>query len=125
MKKFLFLVIALMTFSFQSFADDAKKNDKQYTTIGFEFHHIFGNSSTIHRAPIHIEIEAYHYEDSNSIEIHSEDDVIGEVRLYLDGNLIDYSPEVNTIFQLPDVAGTYKIEVTGSSWIAEGYLQLN
>jgi len=121
MKKFLFLVIALMTFSFQSFAEEAKKN-KQSQCMGLEFH-AKHEPSQVHRAPIHIEIEAYHYEDSNSIEIHSEDDVIGEVRLYLDGNLIDYSPEVNTIFQLPDVAGTYKIEVTGSSWIAEGYLQ--
>ncbi len=123
MKKLLFLVIALMTFSFQSFADDVKKNNNTKKT-GLEFH-AKHEPSQVHRAPIHIEIEACYYEDSNSLEINCEEDVIGEVKLYLDGNLIDYSPEVNTSFQLPDVAGTYKIEVTGSSWIAEGFLTLD
>lgn len=71
---------------------------------------------------MHVDIDAYYYADTNTIEIYCDEDISAEVKLYLDDILIDYSPEVNAIFEIPGECGTYKIEVTGSSWISIGYM---
>jgi len=123
MKKFLIAFVALMTIPFQLSAEE-KKQDNIPKSVIFKTYQM-NSGGRPHRMPAQFDIEAYYFEESNSVEIICDVDLVGEVRLYLDGNLIDYSPEVNTTFQLPDVSGVYKIEVSGSSWTVEGYLQLN
>ena len=58
-----------------------------------------------------------------TININYEGEAIGEVYLNLNGMVIDYSSEINSIFQISS-PGLYEIEIVGESWTAYGYLQL-
>jgi hypothetical protein len=71
-----------------------------------------------------IDIDAWYNNESNSIDISYDGEAIGEVSLYLNGNILDYSTEINTTFALPYTTGIYRIEITTETWSAEGYIQL-
>lgn len=121
MKKILFLAILAMAFAIQCFAEEKKEQKKEPESISMEFHSL-KIPDKVHRAPMHIDIEAYYNADSNSIVVCGS--ASAEVNLYLDGCLIDHNDEINTSFMLPETSGTYMIEVLGGSWTATGYLCL-
>ena len=79
--------------------------------------------TSIHRIPMHIDIEAFYDPESQTISVCYDGDGEGEVYLYLNENVVGYDSEINTSFQISS-PGLYKIEVISESWIATGYIQL-
>ena len=77
----------------------------------------------MHRAPIRVNIEAYYNEENGTLEICYDGEATGEAFLYLNDNIVGYSSEINTTFQIEE-PGIYRIEILGESWIAEGSLQV-
>ena len=123
MKKILSLILVMFAIALPSFAkapkDKTTKDPIEITT------HPIDNSadSDRHRAPMRLNIEAYYDSETGSINICYDGEATGEVYLYLNGDIVDYSSEINSTFQL-HTTGMYKIEIIGESWIAEGYLNL-
>ncbi len=72
---------------------------------------------------MYINIKAYYNTESHSINIWYDGESDGEVFLYLNDNVVGYSSEINTTFQIEE-PGIYRIEILGESWIAEGSLQV-
>ena len=70
-----------------------------------------------------ITIEAYYNEENGTLEICYDGEATGETFLYVNDNIVGYSSEINTTFQIEE-PGIYRIEILGESWIAEGSLQL-
>lgn len=123
MKRFLSLIIVIIAIALPSVAKDSK-DDSSSKPIVLDISQN-GNHSDhpVHRVPMHLNIEAYYEAETNSINICYDGEAAGEVYLYLNGDIVDYSSEINTTFQL-HTAGMYKIEIHGGSWLAEGYLNL-
>lgn len=117
MKKLLIILILQLALAFQCFGESSSDNE----SINLEYHQL-NSTDKIHRAPMHISIRAYYEAIGNIITVSGTREA--EVNLYLNGNLIDHSDEVNATFELPETAGTYMVEVIGSSWSAIGYLCL-
>ena len=100
------------------------KDDSSSKPIKLEISQTDNNSgSSVDRAPMRINIEAYYEAETNSINICYDGEATGEVYLYLNGDIVDYSSEINSTFQI-HTTGMYKIEIIGESWIAEGCLNL-
>lgn len=117
MKKFLIILITLLSLEIQCYAEDPKGDQ----LIGLEFDQL-NSSLKRHRAPLHINVEARYEATCNSIIVIGSEQA--EVNLYLNGNLIDHSDEVNATFELPETTGIYTVEVIGSNWTAIGYISL-
>lgn len=117
MKKLLIILTLQLALAFQCFAESSSDNE----SINLEYHQL-NSTDKIHRAPMLISVEAHHEAIDNIINVSGTCEA--EVNLYLNGNLIDHSDEVNVTFELPETAGTYMVEVIGSSWSAIGYLCL-
>lgn len=123
MKKILSLILVMMSIAFSSVAQ-ASNNGNANIPIVLESHPIDNNgNSTRHRAPMRINIEALYDSDSRSINIYYNGEVDGDVYLYLNETVIDYSSEINTSFPIY-TPGFYKIEIIGENWIVEGDIQL-
>ena len=117
--------IFIIGLSIQVYAQQSSGNYSN-GTVGFEVHKLQNKSSkNVHRAParVSIDIIAQYDEQAGVLDICSNTDEGGEVFLYQDGKIIDYDSVINTSFQITS-PGVYKIEVIGTTWIAEGYIQL-
>lgn len=123
MKRFLSLIIVIIAIAIPSFAKNAK-DDSSSKPIKLEISQTDNNSDhPVHRAPMRINIEAFYESETNLINIYYDGEAAGDVYLYLNGDIVDYSSEINSTFQI-HTTGMYKIEIHGASWIAEGYLNL-
>lgn len=124
MKKILFLILVMMTFALHAMAGESKTSSSSSQGIMLE---IAQYKETIgrHRAPMRISIEAWYNAESNTIDITYDGEAEGEVFLYLNGNILDYSPEINSSLILPYSPGLYTIEIVSETWRAEGCIQLN
>lgn len=123
MKRFLSLIIVIIAIALPSIAKNAK-DDSSSKPIVLDISQN-GNHSDhqVHRAPIRINIDAFYDSENNSINICYDGEATGEVYLYLNGDIVDYSSEINSTFQI-HTTGMYKIEIHCGSWLAEGYLNL-
>lgn len=122
MKRLVFLFFAFTLMSISSSAQNEIGNKSH--SVGLDFDYLGDGSSTVHRAPICVNIDTYYNASSNVIEISYAGDVEGEVFLYLNECLIDHDCQINTSFQLPTTLGLYRIEIITDNWIAQGYLEL-
>lgn len=61
--------------------------------------------------------------DTGVVEIINNGCATGEVYLYHDGTILNYSPRINSSFQLPINSGVYKIDIVTKKWTAEGIIQ--
>lgn len=77
------------------------------------------NGTKPHRAPMHVNIDAFYDSMSRTISIVYGGEAEGEVFLYLNGAIVDHSPEINTTFMI-SAPGLYEIEVVSESWTATG-----
>lgn len=123
MNKLLSLVIVMLMAAFQAMAQESKTNTSSQC-IKLEITQYGTHKTGVHRAPMHVSIEAFYNAENNSIDISYDGEADGEVFLYLNGNLLDYNPDVNTSFALPQILGLYQIEIICETWSAEGYIQL-
>lgn len=123
MKKLLSLVIVMIMAAFQAMAQESKTNtSSQCIKLEITQHEV--HKTGVHRAPMHVSIEAFYDAESNSINISYNGESVGEVYLYLNGTFMDYSPEINTSLQIPSTSGLYQIEIVCETWIARGDIQL-
>lgn len=123
MKKLLSLITVVMMLAFQAVAQESKTNTSSQG-IMLEIAQYNNGNNGVHRAPMRVNIEAFYNAESNSIDISYDGDATGEVYLYLNGNAIEYSPELNTSLQVPSTPGLFRIEIMSETWIAQGYIQL-
>lgn len=61
--------------------------------------------------------------DVGVVEIINNGCATGEVYLYHNGTILNYSPKINSSFQLPISSGVYKIKIVTNKWTAEGHIQ--
>lgn len=122
MKKILSLILVMIAFHLQSVAQESPGRS---STVRIELETQQKNNSNhpVHRAPIRVNIEAYYNEENGTLEICYDGEATGEAFLYLNDNIVGYSSEINTTFQIEE-PGIYRIEILGESWIAEGSLQV-
>jgi len=123
MKKILPLILVMMTIAFQSMAQSSNDNPSTKNIV-LEVSNTATDNTKTHRAPMHINIEAFYNAESHTIEICYDGEADGEVFIYQNENIIGYDSQINTSIQIPATPGLYRIEIVGGSWTAEGYIQL-
>ncbi len=124
MKLLLSLIIAILGITIPSIAYAESTKSFSYP-IGMEVHRNQNNpSTTVHRAPMNIVIDAIYNPETNAIEITYNGDFDGEVFIYKDNDIIEWGTEINTSFLLPSASGLYTIKIITDNWIALGYLRL-
>ncbi|MDE6654530.1 MAG: hypothetical protein K2K37_09120 [Muribaculaceae bacterium] len=122
MKKLLSFILVMIALALQSIAQESSSSPST-TRIELETQQTKNSSHPVHRAPMHIDIEAYYDEESGTLDICYDGEAIGETFLYLNDNIIGYDCEINTSFQIA-APGLYKIEIIAETWIAQGYIQI-
>ena len=70
-----------------------------------------------------IDIEAFYDSASGEVFICYNGKTEGEAYLYLNGNVVDYSGEINTTFDVT-LPGLYEIEIITGSWTAYGSIEI-
>lgn len=68
--------------------------------VGLEIRQTQEPATTVHRAPMRINIEAYYNHESGTLDICYDGEAIGEVFLYLNSNIIGYDCDINSSFQI-------------------------
>lgn len=101
----------------------ADKSSGKTRRVGLEISQTKQPATTVHRAPMRINVEAYYNEADGTLEVCYDGEASGEVFLYRDNSLIGYDSEINTSFQILE-SGNYKIEIVAECWIACGYIQI-
>lgn len=133
MKKLLFLIITVMMLAAQAVAqavaqETPKTNPSSPSTsskeIKLEIAQYNNDTTGRHRIPMCVNLEAFYNEESNTIDIIYNGDADGEVFLYINEDIMNYSSEINTSLELPTTSGIYRIEIISQTWIAEGYIHL-
>lgn len=119
MKKILSLILVMMAVTLPVIAQESSTR-----RVGLEVRQTKETTTTVHRAPARINVEAWYNVENNSIDISYNGEEEGEVFLYMNGNLIDYDSIINTSLQLPSSSGLYTIEIISETWSAQGYIQL-
>lgn len=123
MKKFIILLLAVLTLSFNADAEESKSESR--ITLAVDTHPYNNDySGQRHRSAMRILIEAWYIAESNTIEISYDGEDDGEVFLFLDDAIIGYETNINTTIQLPLATGQYQIVIVGENWEATGYIQL-
>lgn len=112
-----------MIFVASSFAQTSQGNSNSQN-IGMKVqNNTSGSISGINREPLNLDIEAFYDADTGCINVCYTGDATGEVYLYLNETIINYSPEINASFQII-FSGLYTIEIVGDGWTATGCIQL-
>lgn len=122
MKKVLSLILLMIAVILPAIAQNSS-NTSSNKRVGLEIRPKKDPVTSIHRIPMHIDIEAIYDPESQTISVCYDGESEGEVYLYLNENVVGYDSEFNTSFQISS-PGLYKIEIISESWIAIGYLQL-
>ena len=122
MKKFLSLILVMIAVTLPVFAQESTSSSST-RRVGLEVRQTQETATTVHRAPMRINIEAFYNEGSGTLDICYNGEAIGEVFLYLNDKIIGYDSELNTSFQI-STPGLYRIEIIGETWIAQGYIQI-
>ena len=60
---------------------------------------------------------------SQTLYVYGQEDIEGQVYLYLNGAEVDYSSDINTSFSIT-TTGAYYIEIATENWIVEGRLTI-
>lgn len=124
MKKFLSLILVMMTFAFHAIAGEATTTTSPSQGIMLEISQYNNDNTGRIRAPMRINIEAWYNAETNSIDISYDGEAEGEVFLYLNGTIVGYDSQINTSLQIPSYLGLYRIKIVSESWLAEGCLKL-
>lgn len=123
MKKFFLFIIAFMALASPMIA---KESDGTSTSVpvAMDIHPIINKPNhPIHRAPVHICVEAWYNAEHGTISINYYGEIPGEVNLYCDGMLVATAPEINTTFVIGE-SGYYTLEIVTESWTAIGSIEI-
>lgn len=122
MKKILSLILVMIAVALSGFAQESTSSSST-RRVGLAVRQTQETATTVHRAPMRINIEAYYNEESGTLDICYNGEATGETFLYLNDNIIGYDSEINASFQI-SAPGLYRIEIIGETWIAQGYIQI-
>lgn len=120
MKKLLFILIFAIGITSNIMAQSTQNSSGQIVPIKIK---VGEQSDKPYRAPIFINIEVIYHMEDNSISVNA-DNIDAEVIISHNGNEIDYSSSIQSVFYLPFNDGCYTITIVGGSWTAEGCLEL-
>ena len=124
MKKTLLLILLASSIAFPIFSANDNGDDSESETIELEIKdNASGPSNGNHRSSIFSFIEASLYRNKQILEICYYGENNGEIFIYHNNILVNYSSELNTTFQFTG-SGLYKIEIIEEFWTATGYIQL-
>lgn len=112
----------MMSIVLPSIAEDTKEKSHK-TVIKLDLRQQPGRPTML-RAPLRINVEAFYNAETNTIDIIYDGEAEGEVFIYQNDNIIGYDSAINTSIPLPAATGIYYIEIVGTTWIAQGMLQL-
>ena len=123
MKKIFTIIIAFLALALPILAQGADGKPTS-TPIELSTHpDICKPNPTVHRSPMRIPVEAWYDAAAETISILYYGDETGEANLYLNGQLIESSSEINTTFSASK-SGFYTIEITTDSWTATGTIEI-
>ena len=126
MKKLLFTFLFTTIFAFTSFSmnDNNEDNDSTEDNINLEFENKgIDPQNGRNRTPIYMSLDVIYNHNNQILEVCYYGENNGEILLYHNNTLVNYSSELNTTFQLTN-PGLYKIEIIEETWIATGYVKL-
>lgn len=118
MRKFIILLIALVSSTFSIGAENNKKGDSSEKIIlDYSSNNL---NPSIQRMPMRIDIEAYYNPNTHTIDVIGADNYNAEVFIYdAAGKVESYSPFLNTT--LPIVtSGIHRVFIQSENWYAEG-----
>lgn len=121
MKKLLYFIIVMMMLTFQAVA---QKSTTPSQGIKLEITQYRTHKTGVHRAPMHVNIEAFYNAESNFVDISYDGENEGEVFVFWGENLVGYDSTINTTIQLPYDSGQYCLEIISETWIAQGFISL-
>lgn len=121
MKKIIVTIFMVVMFASLAMAEAPKDDSSQSIIIDYTQNSEIGER---HRAPMRLSIDAYYDATLGVIEISFNGETNAEVYLYLNGNVIGYDSQINTVFQLPSAHGCYTLEIIGRSWTATGSINI-
>ena len=123
MKKILTTILAFMALALPMTAQESSGKSSS-TPIAIHIPPIINKPKPIiHRAPMHIPVEAWYDAEADTISIIYYGEAEGEVNLYRDGQLIDSSSEISTTFHISE-SGFYTIEINTEAWTATGDIEI-
>ena len=117
MKKLLSLLGVFIIIScFQVHAEKSRVIIESYQTGHVD------KSTAVRRSSMRIPIDIYYDEELRQIDIFSDEDINVQIYLYNEkGNIIAYSPTINTTLDVPDgYNGLIFIRIEGDNWVAIG-----
>ena len=123
MKKIVTIIIALMAYALPMMAQDSGGNSTSAPIILNPFPIDDKPQNPIHRAPMRISVEAYYDSVAGTISINYDGEAEGEVNLFRNGELIDSSSEINTVFLILG-SGFYTVEINTDYWTATGSIEI-
>lgn len=122
MKKLFPIILLMITIALPTFAQDGNDDeDNDSDIIGLEFDQKDNGTTSNHRSTLNMSVEAYYNPYNHIINVCYYGENNGEVFLYLNNTLINYSSKLNTTFLLT-TPGVYKIVINEEFWIATGYI---
>lgn len=118
MRKLYFIIMMLLATTSLGFSKEEGKENVPVEVVPPQ------TDKTRPRAPIKPELTVWYYPQTKQLEVISRNCEDGEVYLYFGGEVIDYSPSINSIFLLPEIRGKYTIDICADSWNATGSIEL-
>lgn len=123
MKKIITLIIVFMTIALPSTVQGSNRKPTSKSIILDSHQTNDRPNQPVHRAPMHISVEAWYDALSESITIIYDGEASGEVFLYRDGVLTESSSDINTTFIVTE-SGNYTIEIDTEYWTATGSIDI-
>lgn len=122
MKRLTAIILLIVAFAFSLSADSGSGSNGGTKNVFLEIWK--RQQQQPHRAPLRINVEAVYDSEANAISVLFDGEAQGEAFLYLGEELVGYSNEINSTFQLPSAHGLYTIEIETESWTATGQLEI-
>ena len=116
MRKYLLLFGVIISIGIPSFAS---KYD-----VCMEYHQLGQGtqSTTVRRSPLRLPIDVLYDSETHQIEVVGDEDVVAQTFLCDEnGNVLDYSPSINAVLQIPsNYSGLIIIRIENEDWSAIG-----
>lgn len=116
MKKYLLLFGVIISFAIQAYPSQTDV----YMTIFIKGH--VEKNTAVHRSPMLLPVNVFYDSDAHQIEVTGDDEVVAQIFLCDEnGNVLDYSPSINAVLQIPsNYSGVIIIRIENEDWSATG-----
>lgn len=116
MKKYLLLIGVVFSVCIQSFAA------KSAIYMDFYKSGHADKSTTVRRSPMNLPIDVFYDNETHQIEVSGNEEMVAQIFLCDEnGNVLDYSPDINAVLNVPcNYNGLIVIRIESVDWIATG-----